>query len=237
MGVTLVARTPVAVLTTPCPEHPRAQTLPGPRAVQGVVAAAVRLPGVLGAATAGSARDDAADRAELHGSRRTFARRDAGVLAPRLTLVTLDCRPFDITRIVSRGHAAVYSATVLRLRDQSWASGERIAQGDSRLGTTSRPAAHPLGADPLPMCHELGSHHSGGHSRCLRRPAVRGVPKHDPVRMGYLALAHSYRVAQPYRSGGSAVVEGIVPNLHQPPGSAGVQRAAGSPAWSVGPAI
>ena len=40
------------------PEHAGAQTLPDPRAVQRVVAAAVRLAGVLGAATTRAARDD-----------------------------------------------------------------------------------------------------------------------------------------------------------------------------------
>src|SRR5664280_2583647 len=42
------------------------------------------------------------------------APRDAGTAVARLTLVTLACRPFDITRIVSRGLRAVYSPTVLR---------------------------------------------------------------------------------------------------------------------------
>ena len=41
-----------------------------------------------------------------------------------LTLVTLDCRPFDIARSVSEVDAAVYSPAVLRLRDQSWARGK-----------------------------------------------------------------------------------------------------------------
>ena len=35
-----------------------------------------------------------------------------------LTLVTLDCRPFDITRIVGRRRGAVYSPAVLSPRDQ-----------------------------------------------------------------------------------------------------------------------
>lgn len=110
MGVTLVAGAPVPVLSTPCPEHSAAEVLPRPRAVQRVVSAAVRLPGVLGAAAPGSARDDTADRAELHGA--GHLRQGAG--PARVTLVTLDCTHVDITRIVSRGHAAVYSPTVLR---------------------------------------------------------------------------------------------------------------------------
>jgi hypothetical protein len=40
------------------------------------------------------------------------------VAAP-VTLVTLDCRPFDIATSVSEADAAVYSPTVLRLRAQS----------------------------------------------------------------------------------------------------------------------
>ena len=35
-----------------------------------------------------------------------------------VTLVTLDCRPFDIATSVSEAAAAVYSPTVLRLRGQ-----------------------------------------------------------------------------------------------------------------------
>lgn len=65
VGRTLIARAPIPVLATPCPEHSRAEALPGPGAVQGVVAAAVRLPGVLGAAAAGSAGGDTAYGAEL----------------------------------------------------------------------------------------------------------------------------------------------------------------------------
>ena len=64
------------------------------------------------------ARDDTADRAELHGSRGTSARSGAGVAAPRLTLVTPACRPFDKTTSVVDPDAAVYSPTELRLRDQ-----------------------------------------------------------------------------------------------------------------------
>src|SRR5664280_2677990 len=40
--------------------------------------------------------------------------RDAGMVVARLTLVTVACRPFDITRIVSRGPASslyAYGAT------------------------------------------------------------------------------------------------------------------------------
>ena len=66
MGGALVARARVAVLTTPGSQHAGAETLPGPRAVEGVVPAAVGLPGVLGTATARAAGDDTADRAQLH---------------------------------------------------------------------------------------------------------------------------------------------------------------------------
>ncbi len=48
VGGAPVARAPVAVLATPGTEHPVAEALPGPRAVQGVVPAAVRLAGVIG---------------------------------------------------------------------------------------------------------------------------------------------------------------------------------------------
>lgn len=64
MGVTLVARTPVPVLPAPRPRHSRTEMLPCSGAVESVLPAAVRLPGMLGAATAWSAGDDTADRAE-----------------------------------------------------------------------------------------------------------------------------------------------------------------------------
>jgi len=66
MSGTLVARAPVAVLTTPGPQHAGAEPLPGSRAVQGVVLAAVGLPGVVSAAATRAAGDDTADRAQLH---------------------------------------------------------------------------------------------------------------------------------------------------------------------------
>jgi len=66
MGGARVARAPVAVLATPGTEHAGAETLPGPRAVQGVVPAAVGLAGVLSAATTRAAGYDTTDRAQLH---------------------------------------------------------------------------------------------------------------------------------------------------------------------------
>ena len=87
MGGALVARAPVAMLATPGAEHAGAEPLPGPRAVQGVVPAAVGLPGVLGAAATRAAGDDTTDRAQLH------------------------------PQIVGGVAGAVYSPAVLRLRD------------------------------------------------------------------------------------------------------------------------
>jgi hypothetical protein len=66
VGGSAVARAPVATLATPSAEHAGAEPLPGPRAVEGVVPAAVGLPGVLGAAAARAAGDDTTDRAQLH---------------------------------------------------------------------------------------------------------------------------------------------------------------------------
>ena len=66
VGVALIARAPAALLTTPGAEHAGAEALPGPRAVQGVVPAAVGLAGVVGTATARAAGDDTTDRAQLH---------------------------------------------------------------------------------------------------------------------------------------------------------------------------
>ena len=96
VGGALVARAPVAVLTTPGPQHAGAQPLPGPRAVQGVVPAAAGLAGVLGAATASAAGDDATDRAQLH------------------------------PRIVDGVAGAVYSPTVLRLWVWGWSRLEAV---------------------------------------------------------------------------------------------------------------
>jgi hypothetical protein len=132
VGGTAVAGAPVAVLATPGTEHPSADSLPGPRAVQGIVAAAVRLPGVLGTATARAARDDAADRTELHGS----ARSGADSAAARLTLVTLDCRPFDIMESVGEAGGEVYTTAVLRLRDQPGA--RRCERSSSRRSSRPR---------------------------------------------------------------------------------------------------
>jgi hypothetical protein len=56
MGGSLVAGAPVPMLTTPVAEHAGAEALPSPRAVQRVVAAAVRLSGVIGAAATRAAR-------------------------------------------------------------------------------------------------------------------------------------------------------------------------------------
>jgi hypothetical protein len=126
------ARAPVAVLATPCAKDSGTQALPCPRAVQGVVAAAVRLPGVRGAATARVARDDTADGAQLHGS----ARSGADSAAARLTLVTLDCRPFDIMESVGEAGGEVYSTAVLRLRDQPGA--RRCERSSSRRSSRPR---------------------------------------------------------------------------------------------------
>ena len=96
VGGALVARAPVAVLATPGTEHAGAEPLPGPRAVQGVVPAAVGLAGVLGAATTRAAGDDTADRAQLH------------------------------PQIVGGLAGAVYSPAVLGVRDQSVAAYIRL---------------------------------------------------------------------------------------------------------------
>jgi hypothetical protein len=108
VGRTLVAEAPVSVLTTPGAEHAGAQTLPGARAVEGVVPTAVRLLGVRGAAAPSAARQHAADGAELHNSLRLVA-------VPLLTLVTLDCLPVAIAMSVVEAGAAVYSPVVLHL--------------------------------------------------------------------------------------------------------------------------
>ena len=111
VGVALVSRTPVPLLTTPCPKHSRAEARPGSRAVQRVVAAAFRLPAVVGIATTRAARHDPADGAQPHRSHRMWA----GTL---LTLVTLECGPVDITKSVGESTVRVYSPPVLLLQGQ-----------------------------------------------------------------------------------------------------------------------
>ncbi len=111
MSVALVARAPVAVLAAPGAEHAGAEALPRPGAVEGVVPAAVGLPGVLEAAATRAAGDDTTDRAELHSSCRPS-------VATRLTLVTVDCASFDIAMSVAETDVRVYSPTVLRRGSQ-----------------------------------------------------------------------------------------------------------------------
>ena len=65
VGGMQVARTPVAMPATPGAEHAGAESLPGPRAVEGVVPAAVGLPSVVGVTATGAAVDDTTNRAQL----------------------------------------------------------------------------------------------------------------------------------------------------------------------------
>jgi hypothetical protein len=102
-------RTPVPVLAAPGGEHAGAEAVPRPRAVKGVVPTAVRPACVPGTATASTAHQDAAVRAELH-------RLPCLRAVPCLTLVTLECTPADIAMSVNRVNATVYSPAVLRLR-------------------------------------------------------------------------------------------------------------------------
>jgi hypothetical protein len=98
-------------------DHPLGQASPSCIRMDVMVGTDARQAWMLAAASSRSARDDTADGAELHQARRRPAQRSTNAAAvPRLTLVTLPCRPLVITRIVSRGRAAVYSPTVLRLR-------------------------------------------------------------------------------------------------------------------------
>jgi hypothetical protein len=110
MGGALVARAPVAVLATPGAEDAGAESLPGPRAVESVVPAAVGLAGMRRAPAARAARDDTTDRAQLH------------------------------HRIVGGVGGAVYSLVVLRLKDQCQSEAaprreylDRAATGHSSL--------------------------------------------------------------------------------------------------------
>lgn len=112
MNGALVARAPVPVLSTPGAEDSGAEALPGTRAVQGVVPAAVGLPRMVGAAAARAARQDAADRAQLHRTCRLL-------VAACLTWVTLEYTPVDIASSVIGEGGRVYSPRVLRPWGQS----------------------------------------------------------------------------------------------------------------------
>ncbi len=126
MGGAAVARTPVAVLTAPSAEHTGAEPLPGTRAVQGVVSAAVGLACVGGAATAGATRQHAADSAQPHPPHRRRA--------SRLTLVTLECTPVDIAMSVG-GSGGVLFASGATPREPMTTSVDASSQRLGNLGT------------------------------------------------------------------------------------------------------
>ncbi len=176
VGGTSVARAPVPVLATPGTEHSCAQALPCPRAVQGVVPAAVRLTSVLGAAATRAAGDDTTDRAQLHGT----ARVGADTVEARLTLVTLDCTPFDIETSVSETDAPVYSPAVLRLRGQDLRIALPLASGRPSSGHgSSGDRSCPEGLLALVQsgaCEKLSPTHSSSsgwtHWPGFHRPAL-----------------------------------------------------------------
>ena len=99
-------------------DHALRKARPSRISVNVMVGTDARYAWMLAAASSRSARDNAADRAELHRSRRRSAQVGAGDVVARLTLVTLDCRLVDISSSVHAAAGAVYSPTVLRLRGQ-----------------------------------------------------------------------------------------------------------------------
>jgi len=119
VGGAAVARARVAMLTAPGAQHAGAELPPGPRAVQGVVRAAVGLPVVRSTAATSAAGDHTTDRAQLH------------------------------TRIVGGLACGVYSPAVLRPRDHVSPNPHRtrdmggwlISAGSSRRASRVRPAA------------------------------------------------------------------------------------------------
>jgi hypothetical protein len=106
-----IAWADVAVLADVAGDHPLGQERPSWISVNVMVGTDARQAWMLAAASSRSARDHAADRAELHP-------RPAGDLAARLALVTLACRPVDIATSVVRVDAAVHSPAVLRPQSQ-----------------------------------------------------------------------------------------------------------------------
>ena len=106
-----IAWADVAVLADVAGDHPPGQAGPSCIRMDVMFGTHARQAWMLAAASSRSARDDTADRAELHP-------RGAGDLATRLTLVTLDCGLVDIVTSVGRVDAAVYSPLVLRPQRQ-----------------------------------------------------------------------------------------------------------------------
>jgi len=130
VGGAAVARAPVAVLATPGAEHPGAEPLPDPRAVDGVVPAAIGLASVLGAAATNAAGDDTADRAQRHA--RIVGGRAGAVYSPGV----LDPRSHDRPQITSRcGWGATPARRVSR----------RVVL--TRLGRLARSSAPSTGGD------------------------------------------------------------------------------------------
>lgn len=107
-----VARAHPAVLPDMAGDHPPGQADPSRVRVDGMVGTDARQPRVLAAPTLSSARQDPADRAELHGAARLWRGADG---AP-VTQVTVERRPFNIMKSVANAVARVYSPTVLSLR-------------------------------------------------------------------------------------------------------------------------
>lgn len=84
-----IAWADVAVLADVAGDHPLGQAGPSRVRMDVMVGTDARQPRMLAAASGRSARDHAADGAELHPG-------FVGGSEARLTLVTLNCRPFDI---------------------------------------------------------------------------------------------------------------------------------------------
>ena len=112
------------------------------------MAAAVGLPRVVSAAATRAAGDDTTDRAELHGSARPSKK--ARVLT-LVTLVTLDCGPFDIVKSVAGGnheelplrapdHAGVDIAhqALARLTARAYPGSQQAGGPGSRCGSDQR---------------------------------------------------------------------------------------------------
>ena len=116
-----VAGAHVAVLPDVPGDHSLGQACPSRVRVDTVIGTDAGESRVLGAAAGCSIGHDTTDRAELHQARRLPTHRSTrGAAVPRLTLVTLDCALFDITKSVAEADAGVYPSWVLHRGDQSW---------------------------------------------------------------------------------------------------------------------
>ncbi len=143
VGGAPVARAPVAMLATPGAQHAGAESLPGPRAVEGVVPAAVGLPGVLGTAATRAAGDDTADRAQLHP--RIVGGVAGAVYSP--AVLRVEGQAQGSLRVTNRCHRAIISPARVDEATRARAERDHISVARPPIGPRCRPRRPPA---PVP---------------------------------------------------------------------------------------